>query len=138
MHLCGLTDDGKLQQQISNPASNTGKTYQVQVEGIISDDAIFNLRQGIKLKDGKTLPATVLPIDEPGIWPRNPPVRKRLNIPTSWIEITLSEGRNRQVRRMTAAVGFPTLRLIRIGIGQWQLDDLQPGESKLVDSKQAF
>ena len=133
-----LTDDGKLQQQISNPASNTGKTYQVQVEGIISDDAVVKLRQGIQLKDGKTLPATVQPIDEPAIWPRNPPIRKRLNIATSWIEITLSEGRNRQVRRMTAAVGFPTLRLIRTAIGQWQLGDLQPGESKLVDSKQPF
>ncbi len=132
-----LTDDGKLQRKISNPKTKTGKIYRVQVEGIISNDAIAKLRKGIQLKDGMTLPAEVRPIDEPVTWPRDPPIRKRLHIPTSWIELTLSEGRNRQVRRMTAAVGFPTLRLIRIQIAQWKLGELQPGEWQLMDAREA-
>lgn len=132
-----LTDDGKLQQKISNPESKTAKTYQVQVEGIISETAIAKLSKGIHLKDGMTLPAEVQPIAEPATWPRDPPIRKRLHLPTSWIELTLSEGRNRQVRRMTAAAGFPTLRLIRTQIAQWKLEELQPGEWMLIDSPES-
>ena len=123
-----LTNDGKLQQRIADPKFKTGKTYLAQVDGEITDKAIDNLQHGITLKDGKTRPAEASKIEQPtDLWDRDPPVRFRANIPTSWLRITLFEGRNRQVRRMTAAVGFPTLRLIRIAIGSWELNDLEPG-----------
>ena len=126
-----LTDDGKLQHRISHPDKKMAKTYRVQVDGDINENALQKLRLGIKLKDGLTQPAQVKKIKPPkGLWPRTPPVRFRKNIPTSWIELSIKEGRNRQVRRMTAAVGFPTLRLIRYQIGHWQLGKLEPGEYK--------
>ena len=128
-----LTDDGVLQQRISSPRSKLAKTYWVQVDGHISDDALEHLRQGVELKDGKTRPASSRRIPEPMLWSRQPPIRMRKNIPTSWLELQISEGRNRQVRRMTAAVGFPTLRLIRAAIGPVKLDTLQPGEWREVD-----
>jgi 23S rRNA pseudouridine2457 synthase len=127
-----LTDDGRLQQQISDPQHKLPKVYWVQVEHIPADPALQRLRQGVKLSDGRTRPAKVRPIPPPNLWPRNPPIRFRKAIPTAWLELTISEGRNRQVRRMTAAVGHPTLRLIRVAIGPWQLDDLQPGEHQEV------
>ena len=123
-----LTDNGELQHFISHPSRKMTKTYWVQVEGLISTDALNALRGGITLKDGPTRPATARRIEEPDLWPRNPPVRFRRQIPTSWLELSLSEGRNRQVRRMTAATGFPTLRLIRSRIGPWGLGNLKPGE----------
>lgn len=128
-----LTDDGRLQHHIAHPSHKQEKTYWVQVEGIPTNDAIDQLRKGIELNDGLTRPAKVKRLDEPSIWPRNPPVRFRAQIPTSWLEIKITEGRNRQVRRMTAAVGYPTLRLIRTAIGEWQLGDLQPGEFKILE-----
>ncbi len=128
-----LTDDGKLQSRISNPKFKMPKTYWVQVEGEPSSRAIDQLRNGIILKDGPTKPATVKRIDEPpNLWPRNSPVRVRKSIPDCWLEITLAEGRNRQVRRMTAAVGHPTLRLIRYRIGNWTLDGLNNGQWEMV------
>ena len=124
-----LTDDGKLQHKITDPKNKMQKTYWVQVEGEISDAAIKQLQAGVKLKDGITLPAKAKIISEPeNLWPRVPPIRERKNIPTSWIELSISEGRNRQVRRMTAATGFPTLRLIRYSIGEWSIMQLKPGE----------
>ncbi|WP_237065055.1 pseudouridine synthase [Microbulbifer guangxiensis] len=123
-----LTDDGLLQQQISHPSHKLPKTYWVQVEGAISEEALARLRRGVPLKDGVTAPARAGRLASPAVWPRNPPVRERRNIPTSWIQLTITEGRNRQVRRMTAAVGFPTLRLIRAAIGNWRLGTLKPGE----------
>ena len=129
-----LTDDGRLQQSIAEPQFKTAKTYQAQVEDEISEAAIDALAAGVKLKDGLTRPAQVRLIDPPLIWQRDPPIRERKFIPTSWIEIVLTEGKNRQVRRMTAAVGFPTLRLIRIQIGEWSLGSLQPGEWELTES----
>ncbi len=123
-----LTDDGAWQHRISHPRHKLEKTYWVQVEGVINDSAIAQLRQGVELKDGMTKPAIANRIPEPELWQRDPPVRYRANIPTSWLELTISEGRNRQVRRMTAAVEFPTLRLVRQAIGDWQLNELQPGE----------
>lgn len=128
-----LTDDGKLQQKISNPKYGKFKTYLAQVDGEIGDEAIDALRSGIELKDGPTLPAKARRIAAPEIWDRDPPIRVRKLIPTSWLELAIAEGRNRQVRRMTAAVGFPTLRLVRIQIDLWQLGDLQPGESRLIE-----
>ena len=123
-----LTDDGKLQARISNPRHKTPKTYWAQVEHIPAEDALNMLRKGVVLKDGKTAPAKVKRIDAPpGLWPRTPPIRVRKAIPDCWLELTISEGRNRQVRRMTAAIGHPTLRLIRCQIGDWTLDGLQPG-----------
>lgn len=124
-----LTDDGRLQHQLANPAFKMPKTYYAQVEGVISDDAIEKLRHGVTLKDGLTRPAQAQRVAEPAwVWPRNPPVRYRKEQPTSWLKLTISEGRNRQVRRMTAAVDFPTLRLIRWSIGSWTLEQLAPGE----------
>ena len=128
-----LTDDGKLQHQLSNPKAKTWKTYRVQVEGIPTDEALQQLSDGVKLKDGPTLPAEVKRIEPPDLWPRNPPVRFRAKIPTNWLELKIREGRNRQVRRMTAAVGYPTLRLIRVRIGRWRLGSLQPGEWHQID-----
>lgn len=126
-----LTDDGRLQHRISDPRYKLPKTYWAQVDGEISDEAIRRLQEGIKLKDGPARPAQARRMTEPdGLWPRDPPIRYRAAIPTSWLELTISEGRNRQVRRMTAAVGFPTLRLIRARIGDWVLDDLQPGAAR--------
>ena len=123
-----LTDDGKLQNLISNPKYNKTKTYIVQVEGEISDDAVSSLHKGVQLKDGNTKSAVVKIIKEPSwLWVRMPPIRIRKNIPTSWIEISISEGRNRQVRRMSASVGYPTLRLIRTRIDKWDLKDLASG-----------
>ena len=123
-----LTDDGKLQARISNPRNKTPKTYWAQVEHIPAEDALHMLRKGVVLKDGKTAPAKVKRIDAPpGLWPRTPPIRVRKAIPDCWLELTISEGRNRQVRRMTAAIGHPTLRLIRCQIGDWTLEGLQPG-----------
>ncbi len=124
-----LTDDGKLQHRITDPKHKLPKTYWVQVEGIPDEAALQTLRRGVALNDGMTRPAEAKLIAEPPqLWPRNPPVRFRKNIPTSWIELTIREGRNRQVRRMTAAVGYPTLRLIRCAIGRFTLDGIAPGE----------
>lgn len=129
-----LTNDGKLQAKLTQPAQKTGKVYFVQVEGVPGDDALMQLRRSISLKDGPTLPAGAELVDEPEwLWPRNPPIRERKNIPTSWVKITLFEGRNRQVRRMTAHVGFPTLRLIRFSMGNLSLGNLQPGEWKEIN-----
>ena len=125
-----LSDDGKLVQRISNPRFKLEKTYWAQVEGEPTPAALDQLRKGVALKDGKTRPAKARLIEEPaGLWRRNPPIRFRAAIPTRWLELTISEGRNRQVRRMTAAVNFPTLRLIRARVGDWSLGELQPGES---------
>ncbi|MEL7253573.1 MAG: pseudouridine synthase [Pseudomonadota bacterium] len=133
-----LTDNGKLQAQISNPRFKMGKTYLVQVEGCPDDAALQALRTGIKLKDGLTRPAEVTAIAPPDIWPRTPPIRVRKTVPDSWLKITLREGRNRQVRRMTAHLGHPTLRLIRWQIGHWRLDDIAPGTWVESDIKTAF
>ncbi len=129
-----LTDDGKLQHRIAHPKHKLEKTYWVQVDGNPTEEAIRQLRQGVKLKDGLTRPAKVRRIKPPEIWPRTPPVRYRAQIPTAWLEIKISEGRNRQVRRMTAAVGFPTLRLVRCAIGQWRLGTLTPGEYRTIQN----
>jgi len=123
-----LCDDGKLQARIADPRFKLPKTYRVQVEGTPQDEALERLRQGVRLKDGMTLPAEVASIDPPALWPRIPPIRERKSIPDSWLEITIREGRNRQVRRMTAAVGLPTLRLVRWSIGNWTVAGLAPGE----------
>ncbi len=126
-----LTDDGKLQARITEPRSKTPKIYWAQVEGIPTEQQLQKLVSGVRLKDGKAKAVSARQIDEPaGLWERDPPIRYRASVPDSWIEITLTEGRNRQVRRMTAAVGLPTLRLIRASIGPWGLDGLQPGESR--------
>jgi len=128
-----LTDDGKLQARITSPKSKKYKTYLAQVEGEIDRKALVRLQRGIELKEGMTLPARVKKVDEPAdLWPRNPPIRFRKNSPTSWLEIQIREGKNRQVRRMTAAVGLPTLRLIRTRIDDWNLDALKPGEFKII------
>ncbi|SMN16175.1 Ribosomal large subunit pseudouridine synthase E [uncultured Candidatus Thioglobus sp.] len=128
-----LTDDGKLQHQISHPKFDKEKTYLLQVEGKITDKAITQLCQGITLKDGRTKPAKASVIQQPDwLWHRNPPIRIRQNIPTSWIELKITEGKNRQVRRMSAHVGFPTLRLIRIGIGKFQLKQLKLGDYERI------
>ena len=129
-----LTDDGKLQHRIAHPKHKLEKTYWVQVDGNPTEEAIRQLRQGVELKDGLTRPAKVRRIKPPEIWPRTPPVRYRAQIPTAWLEIKISEGRNRQVRRMTAAVGFPTLRLVRCAIGQWRLGMLSPGEYRTIQN----
>ncbi len=122
-----LTDDGRLQARIADPKFKLPKTYWAQVEGVPDADALAALREGVLLKDGMTRPAAVEPLDAPDIWPRTPPIRYRASIPDTWIALTIREGRNRQVRRMTAAVGHPTLRLIRRRVGDWSLGDLAPG-----------
>lgn len=128
-----LTDDGSLQHQISHPRHKEIKTYWAQVEGAASDDSLQALRLGVDLGDFKTQPAQVRVMDEPaGLWPRTPPIRERKAIPTSWLEIRISEGKNRQVRRMTAKIGFPTLRLVRYAIGNYSLDGLAPGSWKQI------
>jgi 23S rRNA pseudouridine2457 synthase len=129
-----LTGDGKLQHRLANPKFKTWKTYLVQVENIPSQEAIKQLITGLELKDGPTKPAQAKLITPPELWPRNPPVRFRKNIPTQWLEIRIREGRNRQVRRMTAAIGHPTLRLVRSRIGKWRLGNLQPGEWLELDT----
>ena len=129
-----LTDDGKLQQRIADPRRLVKKTYLVQVERVPDEAALASLRSGVELRDGVTAPAHVKLIDEPDwLWPRDPPIRFRRNIPTAWLEMTISEGRNRQVRRMTAAAGYPTLRLVRVGIADWSLGSLRPGEWAPID-----
>jgi 23S rRNA pseudouridine2457 synthase len=123
-----LTDDGRLQARIADPKFKTAKTYLAQVEGEVTEDALAALRCGVRLKDGVTLPAEAERIADPALWPRDPPIRVRKSIPDGWIRLTIREGRNRQVRRMTAAVGHPTLRLVRWQIGDWTLDGIAPGE----------
>lgn len=131
--LVALTDDGQLQHQLANPKFKLPKSYWVQVEGKPDEDACAKLAKGLILKDGPTRPCKVCVMEEPNLWPRNPPIRFRQNNPTHWLRISITEGRNRQVRRMTAAVGLPTLRLVRASIGQWHLEDMTPGESRLID-----
>jgi 23S rRNA pseudouridine2457 synthase len=123
-----LTSDGALQAAIADPRAHREKTYWVQVEGTPAAAALGQLARGVDLRDGRTRPARVRPLGEPGLWPRDPPVRFRQTVPTAWIEIVLTEGRNRQVRRMTAAVGLPTLRLVRMAIGPWTVEGLVPGQ----------
>ena len=124
-----LTDDGALQARVSHPRHKMAKVYLAQVEGIPAAEALQALRGGVQLKDGRTRPAAAEVVDEPDwLWPRDPPIRWRKHIPTRWIRLEIREGRNRQVRRMTAAVGHPTLRLVRVSIGEWQLNGLRPGE----------
>ena len=123
-----LCSDGALQHRITDPAAKMWKRYLLQLEGDISESAVNTLRDGVELKDGMTRPARVRAIEEPSLWPRNPPIRERRDHSTSWIEIEIREGRNRQLRRMAAAVGFPVLRLIRTAIGDWRLENLKPGE----------
>jgi len=131
-----LTDDGVLQARISSPRHELAKVYWAQVEGIPTESALADLRSGVDLGDFKTRPAGARSIDEPAnLWPRDPPIRHRAKIPTAWLEITLREGKNRQVRRMTARVGFPTLRLIRASIGRVGVADLAPGEWREIDSR---
>lgn len=133
-----LTDDGRLQARIADPRHKMPKTYWAQVEGIPGEADLDKLRRGVTLNDGPTRPAQARLIEEPAnLWPRDPPIRHRAAIPTSWIELSLREGRNRQVRRMTAAVGFPTLRLIRFRIGDWTLDGLAPGRWREIQIKYA-
>jgi 23S rRNA pseudouridine2457 synthase len=128
-----LTDDGPLQHRISAPEHKLGKTYWVQVEGEPSDEAVRALARGVELNDGWTKPAKVRRLPEPDLWPRTPPIRVRQSIPTSWLELELTEGRNRQVRRMTAAVGYPTLRLIRYAVGRWTVEGIAPGEYRELE-----
>ena len=123
-----LTDDGQQQAQIADPRFKMEKTYWVQVDGLPTESALTALRQGVQLNDGMTLPARARAMNEPqDLWPRNPPIRVRQNLPTAWLELVIREGRNRQVRRMTAAVGLPTLRLIRAAVGPYNVDGLAPG-----------
>ncbi|MBL8649130.1 MAG: pseudouridine synthase [Sphingopyxis sp.] len=128
-----LTDDGRLQARIADPKYKMPKTYLAQVEGAVTGEALAILRAGVRLKDGLTRPAEAESITDPALWPRDPPIRVRQSVPDSWIRLTISEGRNRQVRRMTAAVGHPTLRLVRWRIGDWALGDLAPGEWRRGD-----
>ena len=128
-----LTDSGHLVQEIAHPRYKLEKTYLAQVEGEPTRTALEQLRSGVELKDCKTRPANIRLVDEPAdLWPRNPPIRFRAAIPAQWMELVITEGRNRQVRRMTAAVGYPTLRLIRLQVGEWDLQGLSPGEQKKV------
>jgi len=130
-----LTDDGRLAQRIADPSQHMSKTYLVQVEGLANSDALERLRQGVELSDGMCAPALVQTVPTPDwLWPREPPIRIRQHIPTCWLQLQIREGRNRQVRRMTAAVGLPTLRLIRSAIGQLALGALAPGESRAISS----
>jgi len=128
-----LTDSGRLQYAISDPHNKLSKTYWVQVEGIPAEDALAKLEKGITLRDGPTRPAVVRRLPEPDLWPRTPSIRYRMNIPTTWLEISITEGRKRQIRRLTAAIGYPTLRLVRVSIGEWELGMLAPGEWREVE-----
>lgn len=130
-----LTNHGGLQARIADPKHKLAKTYWVQVEGAPTAEQLQRLCEGVELNDGPTLPAEARLLDEPQLWPRDPPVRFRKSVPTAWLELVIREGRNRQVRRMTAAVGLPTLRLVRVRIGPWSLDGLQPGEWKEVEAR---
>lgn len=130
-----LTDDGRLQARIADPRFKMPKTYLVQVEGDPDEAALEALRRGVLLKDGPTLPAQVKRIDEPALWPRNPPVRFRKSVPDCWLQLTIREGRNRQVRRMTTAVGHPTLRLVRWRIGDWTLDEIAQGQWRKAETR---
>ena len=130
-----LTDDGVLQARIADPRHDLEKVYWAQVDGELSEDALARLRRGVQLPDGVTRPATARRITEPALPPREPPIRVRRAIPTSWLELSLREGRNRQVRRMTAAVGHPTLRLVRVAIGPWRLDGLAPGAWREAEAR---
>ncbi|ALE17373.1 Ribosomal large subunit pseudouridine synthase E [Altererythrobacter epoxidivorans] len=127
-----LCDDGRLQARISDPRFKMPKTYLVQVEGDPGEENLEPLRKGVRLKDGMTLPAEATRIEDPGLWLRDPPIRERKSIPDNWLKITIREGRNRQVRRMTAAIGFPTLRLVRWSIGDWTVAGIAPGEFKEI------
>jgi len=127
-----LTDDGPLAHRITDPRHKAPKTYRVQVEGAPTADQMQRLRDGVVLNDGPTRPAQAQQIDPPALWPRDPPVRMRKTVPDAWLELVIHEGRNRQVRRMTAAVGLPTLRLVRVAIGDWSLDALAPGEWRIL------
>ena len=134
-----LTDDGRLQARISQPRSKITKVYRVQVEGQPAADQLARLERGVHLKDGTARALGVREIDEPAeLWPRDPPIRVRKSIPDSWLEIGVQEGRNRMIRRMTAAVGLPTLRLVRWQVGPWRLDGLLPGESRQIDNRDAW
>ncbi len=128
-----LTDDGRLQARIAEPRHKTEKTYFAQVEGEPDETALDALRSGVKLKDGMTRPAQAKRIDPPDLWDRDPPIRYRKNVPDCWISLTISEGKNRQVRRMTAAVGLPTLRLVRFSIGEWTVEGLEPGKWRVIE-----
>ena len=125
-----LTQDGKTQQSIAHPKHEQWKTYWVQVEGNIDDEVCAQLSAGIELKDGETRPAKANPMPPPDVWRRDPPIRQRKTVSDSWLSLSITEGRNRQVRRMTAAVGYPTLRLIRVAVGPWKLNALKPGEHR--------
>lgn len=134
-----LTDSGKLQARISQPDSKVAKTYWAQVEGLPSREQLLKLTQGVTLKDGPATALSARTMDSPAnLWEREPPIRFRANVPDSWIELSIAEGRNRQVRRMTAAVGLPTLRLIRYAVGPWSLDGLEPGEWRKISSEDAW
>ena len=128
-----LTDHGPLQARLTDPRHGAAKTYWAQVEGVPDEPGLVALRAGVRLRDGLTRPAEARRIEPPAVWPRDPPIRFRKNVPDSWLEIQLREGRNRQVRRMTAAAGFPTLRLIRVAVGPFQLEGLAPGEWREVE-----
>lgn len=130
-----VTDDGRLQARIADPRHKMAKTYWAQVEGTPSDEQLHALRTGVTLNDGPTRPAECERLDPPALWPRDPPVRFRKTVPDAWIALTIREGRNRQVRRMTAAVGLPCLRLVRARIGSWDLTDLPPGSWREVDAR---
>ena len=127
-----LTDDGRLQQQIANPVHKNWKNYLVQVEGEPDTATVEQLATGVKLNDGMTLPAKARKVAQPVLWDRDPPIRVRKTVSDSWLELSIREGRNRQIRRMTANVGFPTLRLVRIAVGEWTLEGLQPGQYREV------
>jgi len=127
-----LTDDGRLAHRLTDPRHKQPKTYWVQIEGVPDETRLERLRRGVELKDGPTLPAQAKRIDAPGLWPREPPVRLRKTVPDAWLELTIREGRNRQVRRMTAAVGLPTLRLLRVAVGGIALGALAPGEWRRI------
>jgi 23S rRNA pseudouridine2457 synthase len=129
-----LTDNGQLQHHIAHPTHKLPKTYWAQVEGIPDDHALTKLQKGVELKDGVTQPAKARLISTPSLWERTPPIRQRLHIPTQWLEIIISEGKNRQIRRMTAAVGYPTLRLVRVRIGVWSLEGIAQGEYKIINA----